>query len=660
MISQGVGPQNQIKSRWPLAQSLALGLIASILLSSYAQAVSVNELLKSSTVQKLQSKWQKFKINGKLGTSQGMQVSDSGFIAGDIGYRFNILPAADSKHHQRLDSFHLGASLGGADILNLGLRGSLQVSFSRVYQTKREAILKAPPLLTEIPSTSKEVIDQMLPGDAVRLEISTGQSLTPNFLGTLISSSNVGLGAGVEKGTGIFIELYRLQNNHLRVRLISDKNSGSLQGAFNIKPYVDFGVLDKVLGGLLSCRPVDFSANQSLEGRPKDTMVVDYTLNLNAEVARVTFDKVFAEVLNLNFSKQLFRLKSESDFGNGLWDTARPFDLLYKRQKAVPPEFQVISRSFKARMLSLNTSLSLGSSCFKIWKLLGQEFNLVSSVRTYDSEERTKDFLYMNSVRDGNRTFVAKSLNSGGHHNFEILYNVSRLDDQNANFINLDSVTDFVISSSSTEEKVTRADRRQLVGDFKYQFRVFSNDVPIESLLLAAKDEKRDVDQNILVSFDPVALKNLPLRSAEQFMALLRDYVTKYPFPNLLPLTNKPSTVENRKAAIEFDVKFIGTHLAKALDPQASPEVFYEEFKILRKNPLFSFISAGFLINLVPPEQLQSTLHFSYVLRSKDENVFVFNFNEDRRTELFKAVSNILGTLNNRSFDVVNQVNELQ
>ena len=127
----GTKLQTTLKSnstRVGFLKPLAGAVFAALVSISYAQAASLQNVLQSPTVEFLQKRWETLKLKADISASPDMEFSNSGFIRGDLGYKFNVEPALNTGYHQRMDSYYFGATLGGAEIIQVGVVGEGHIS----------------------------------------------------------------------------------------------------------------------------------------------------------------------------------------------------------------------------------------------------------------------------------------------------------------------------------------------------------------------------------------------------------------------------------------------------------------------------------------------------------------------------------------------------
>ena len=651
---------HQITIKSILSFSRALGRVtavffAALLSNSYSQAASLKEVLNSDVVQKLQEKWEDLELKGQLDLSKDANFGKAGYLAGEIGYKYNVQPALTSGLHQRVDAYFIGASLGAKDLLQLGVKGHVQVSFSKIHLGKKNAILQRPTSIRKFPFSAKEALENMKAGDAARIEISSAAILGAGFFSDLVQSNFIGLKAAYERGNHTFVEVYRLQNNLFRLRFITNKNTGTASAGVTLKPYLDFGLLDNIINGLLSCKPLDIKQTQGVGELPLDTMVADFQIDLNNEEAKSIYDRAFDEISLMDLRNQFISLQRQDDFATGFWSGFGIFDSYYQSQNLLTQEVKPITRTFKSRMLSEQILISKSSGCFKLWDLKGKESHSVSSIRVYDFQDNPKDLFYLRSLNETGQSLIKKDLNAKGQRDFDMLFNAERMNPQDAATIRLGVLTDFVISLEQEERRLTPKEMGGLLADFKYQYPFYNIEIDLKGLLTALQI-RDDLNLKLRVAIDPLEIHHVPARSVERYVELLRDYVYNHPVRSMIPTTANLKLPIQIGNSYESDIKKIAVGLAKALNPSANVVDFYKEVRTLRKNKMFQFIGAGFIVSLFPRDVRDRAIQFSYTLEQDDTVMYAFSSNNYYNTENYKNIEGIVSALQDRSFDLKTQI----
>nr|HPI41746.1 hypothetical protein [Pseudobdellovibrionaceae bacterium] len=116
--------------------------------------------------------WEKLKVKIKLKIID-QNVSNNDYNLGiRLDYEGISKPAFIKDFHQRLDIWTVKLNLGYEKSFNIGSDFFARVSFSRLFDEKNLS-LSEPYYPNRIPLTTKEAIDKLSPGDAIRIEFSS-------------------------------------------------------------------------------------------------------------------------------------------------------------------------------------------------------------------------------------------------------------------------------------------------------------------------------------------------------------------------------------------------------------------------------------------------------------------------------------------------------
>lgn len=99
-------------------------------------------------------------------------------------------------------------------------------------------------------------------------------------------------------------------------------------------------------------------------------------------------------------------------------------------------------------------------------------------------------------------------------------------------------------------------------------------------------------------------------------------------------------------------IRITAARLAKAFQAGLSNEKRREAFVQLKDVGLFREVGAGFLISLLPKDQLEDSIYYRLVLSAKDKDDLKFEFGKNSNRELYDTLIYIQSVINNRSIDL--------
>jgi hypothetical protein len=100
------------------------------------------------------------------------------------------------------------------------------------------------------------------------------------------------------------------------------------------------------------------------------------------------------------------------------------------------------------------------------------------------------------------------------------------------------------------------------------------------------------------------------------------------------------------------ELRALGPILAFAFDPNQPIEERRQHFLKLRKHALFRETGAGFLVSLIPIDQLEDSIYYRLSISGKKTKNVDFIFGKNLKRDLYDTLMHIQNTMNNRSIDL--------
>jgi hypothetical protein len=159
------------------------------------------------------------------------------------------------------------------------------------------------------------------------------------------------------------------------------------------------------------------------------------------------------------------------------------------------------------------------------------------------------------------------------------------------------------------------------------------------------------------------AVNAIPTLDPPSFKQRYRDYlktlpeIQAYPMPGPTqgidedgpPTNHFGESFENR---FDRDIDLIANQFSIAFNPNQETQARYQAFVRLKDNDLFQETGAGFLIYLLPQNQLESLLGYNLELTAKDKQGVHFQYGRPTQSDLYQSMLYIQDLLNDRSVDL--------
>lgn len=626
---------------------------------------SFADVLKKITDQ-IQEEWDNSTLQADPKLKAGFSVGSISSVTGHLGYSYTVTPAYVQDRHQRIDSYgvKLGAHIGQA--LGVGRSAEAQISFSRLFNRKTQALFAVPKTPRAFPFTADTALQHLGRGTAARLELATDGHIGASFshiaqtgLGTLPAQFS----AALRRGTRYIIDVYRIDQYRVRLRMVATRNMGSFGAKTSVTPLtaVNFGLgfVDNVLNQLFRCELISVEGEQTATNKlPVDSMMVDYVFYLGSPLGVETYNQFFAQILDMNVLQQLSLFQTPEQFYNSVWDYAEVVDEAYQKEKLVAaPQYRIVQREFKGRTLTDFRKISIGSGCFKLWDVDKEVYHGTTGVRSFNDNDQAEDYFYLGTQQLKEFNFLFGLFDE--EHSLEVntLFRAQRENEQNPLSLKPVALSDLVLTRSFKDKKFLGKgtlinEIRTFRKDIEYQYPQFFSNIDWSQYT----QTKQLAYSKLEVLFDSrsVVLLRQKQFSEEQLKRLLQNYIARYPYPNALSTTGVGKHHDPKGGFDRFakDTATIARRLTLIFTPGTSVEVAVKAFSSLRKNRLFQDVGAGFILTLLPQDQIKSLVEATLTIGAKDTPTIEVTSYSAGMSHLYKQVEHIINTINDRSFDL--------
>lgn len=581
-------------------------------------------------------------------------------LSGDIRYRYLVEPAFVKDLHQRFDIYSFSAGLGTSALkgVGLGMNIGMQVTFSRLFENKTDALKSKIYFINRIPWEHQDVAEQLDTGDAVRIEINSDGSIGK---GTEEAAGNfkANLGASVSRGTRFIVDTYKLKGNNVRLRLIATRTEGMLSVSAAISPLeklsVGSGLGDKILGKFLKCHPVSAGASTTLGERlPVDTFMVDYVFNLDNKDAQLAYNQIMSTIKHLHFERHLNFQKNEQKLGEELLKYVQPAEHVFTQDKHKPRNQVGVDRIFKGKTVTELGSFSLKSECLNAWDAQLTTSNSDTNLRSYNRDEVATDQILLTTTTLKKKDYVFGLYGNQNINSMNGLFNASR-DESNLDRLRPTNVTDIIFTQDIQDKDLSTSDVRTIKDQLELAAPTIASTIDWGKLTEGSTKSNGYVRTAFV--FHHEAFKELQKYDAATLYTKLRNYVDNYPDKLSLPANTQHDPTNTTNDKYEADIQDITYKLNRIFHSESHQERL-DGFSELRRQLLFQAIGPGFITSLLPTEKLEDLVYFRLNAGAAKGSSVSFIYGKNDISDIYKSMQYIQAVINDRSFDLRLQLDE--
>lgn len=605
-----------------------------------------------------------------------------------IGYRYKTEPSYKNGYHWRIDNGRLkaGVNLGellGYDQPRIGLSADEGIDFMMVrpYKSKPEASAASPfgYDFTKVanPKTTNEELLKWLPFTSERAlaNMKVGELFTfKSELTVLMDASSLPVSSGLGLMgfthyivSGLYqISIVRLPQDKVELRMVAlrqDKKGGGVSIGFaGGHKILGVRIIDRRIEKILNVTEM-FRADRDF--KTSSLQMVQYRLDLSKKEVRDAYDGIATNLVAFNTAKIANPFQSIDKLTAKLISDVTPFETIYKReyeqQKNVKKEDRKFSvdRSFKGK----NDVAFSDSSGFKIAPIL---FNF------FDGKEYYENMMITSNADE--------SLNYYRLHTYKRTNKFAAL------------LSFFKETSIGMASLLFDSDKDQGFGDlrdisFSWQYRDKSMDagemddvkaavqhaVPqnvYRMINWGAFNQRRDFSNAgfmYRMVIDPRALTALKGNSAIMIYNRLVNYILSVPEPKADPQAGimtaaeggQPPMTRQEALIAKYTVSMwsIATKLAAVFDSRYTNAQRSFDFGQLRFNDLFGEIGPGFLVSMLPAENLPKLVSFEVSMSADDTpSMPTFQYGTPPDRQIYEAAAYIQAVLSTDEFETITQM----
>ncbi len=628
----------------------------------------------------LKDAWEKADVDSDISFNPLEKSFSGGFkLSTPIFYRFRVNPAGYSQRQDKRDIYQLRLSAGFAR-QNWGVSAvaQLEVAFARLIPLEDKIRLDKIYFLNKFPWTAEKALS-FKAGEAARLRITAGiGASTGKDLGVLElptdNDPHAMISASASENSEFLIEIYRLAQNKVEVRVTGIKAPLMLSGCASLNQFIpiDFTAtfFTRWLRPTDIIKPAQFCASSPAPGEyfRVDGKAVVYVFDLDKDKSFI--DPVSGQVITVQevynrFMKPISFIKvfkilntlfNYKEAGNSLLEIIKDENTLAAQDKDLPTNDRRIWRKFQGETRSDPSSRSFISRWFsRVFQFERSSLSSDTNVFSYDDDNKRNEY---------------KFAVSNFYQNWGALWSIFGVQEtrlinglfmaqptpENRYILKPTMVSDIVFFRDFRDKNLGPQEVIRLKDHFRYSHPTIADRIRWGSFDNGKK--KRTALINYQYVFHKEGLANLARLNDRELYFRLRQWVEHHPHPDMLAtslttivkndLDHNPQTivvlsdefrpVKSSSGLIagantldlkgvryndrfENDIRAIAVHLGEILklrdestDQKKSINsvIRYENFQILSKLVLFQDLGPGFLMSLLKIHKIKDLEDYVY------------------------------------------------
>jgi hypothetical protein len=570
-------------------------------------------------------------------------------------------PSYVNGYYTRMDEITLNTGINISKFLDtnqipfgFNMSHNANILFARQFKSQWDSI-KARPynIIENFPINADKAKNNLKTGDFVSFHSALNFVVSKGFY----AYYNAGLSASASAYTLIsgdfLINIYKISENKIRVKFIATTGDGSGLGV-NGGYHCPLRAVGFELANRRIVDWVNFDLNAGGSMGHSNVFLIDFIFNLDDPKAATAYT-------NLISSKAVFRdvsilnpLQSDDTLAEKLLTDMSEVENLVKEDRSLPVSERRVDLVFEGANAADADSTSINFGFKLLHFSLGQNFirNRISNVDRFDSK---KKFLF---------DVFSKS------HRYDALYDlVGGEEIINSNLL-LTAKDDwspdqFYALSLSKEVRAVNFSKKDLqnlqthvaavLPKIQYEKIDWKNwQFPTGSLLNASFKHT--------IFFYREAINQMQTHDPKVLKDLLTKYLVERPRVSCTPHLRKNYglsedsdifyTRNSWLSLFDDDIEAIAKSLAITFNPNESTLNRYNAFLKVKDFPLFIERGAGFLLSLLPQDNIQNLIGYELTLSAKDVEAVSFKLGEIDHENLYKSLLYIQSIINNRSFDL--------
>lgn len=636
---------------------------------------------QSSIGESLQAPQKKSYLNevgdrlSSLDIKADVKLLDTDLIDGlrtSINYRYEVEPSYDGEYHLRMDRGSLNLDVNVGELLNqasdrvgLNLQHGTEFLYVRQFKSKGEALKAIPYGFTKVPTSKRDILSRLpLTAQNIVDNLSVGDFFAfTAHMNIVVSAGSLPLSVATQGFVGTHyllsgefqVHLYKADKDKVRMKLIAirkdEKGINFVAGFGKNHKLIGLKVLDRRIEKVMNLTEVLQINFQKLKS---NLLMVDYMLDLKDARVRSAYDGLVSSVLEFKTLKVVNPKTSKDELTNKLISDVTPFENLYASEYSKPAAQRVVDRFFKGK----NDVDVADSSKFKFAPIVmkfTKQTEYFENMLTSSNPDESLNYYRMHTFQ---RTSEASLWFS--YYKTVSVSRASVLFDSDAKQ-GYGNVRDIVFEWNYRDKALTADELRMIKGAVAQAL-----PAPIASRVnwgaFARETEYANARFIYKMVLNPQSLSALQAMGSGQIYGLLEKYIQTIPAPTADPglVMRSSDEYSGRKLSVvekyQDSMLNIAHYLSKVVDPKLTNEQRANAFAELRFNSLFIEMGPGFLVSLLPLNQLDQLVNFEISLTADDVAPMNFSFGTIQDRKVYEVASYIQSVLTANEFETITQM----
>ncbi|MBC7456978.1 MAG: hypothetical protein H7235_01910 [Bdellovibrionaceae bacterium] len=313
--------------------------------------------------------------------------TDSGFKAG-LDYEYGTIPTLGGGFLS-LDRWNV--SLGYLPNNGIGADIQREVTFIQKFDNRHDSLVREPyNPIKRVPLTAAKA-DKMEEFTFVGFRAPITYSLSATSFNDIIGRSQSFMGVRLFSTSEVDVHIYKMANNHVRVRLFALKDKG-VRGSIGVRLIG----LNTLTNRLVNVNPLEIF----LQKNKTDLFSVDYVFDLNKQEARDQYDQLLGQkykISNIDAVKEQLLAALPNQNGNKIKDIfyndLDEIQSVVKRDANKPANERAVVRLRMAEAETDTIEQGIGVSLTKLISFMFSRKDANTAITMTNVENNKKDYL---------------------------------------------------------------------------------------------------------------------------------------------------------------------------------------------------------------------------------------------------------------------------
>ena len=635
--------------------------LASILTVTFAQTANAglgDYLEKKDIPGKIREEVADLDINfstdlGDFDLVQGVNIAGK--------YRYEVEASYQDQYYTRIDKWDLKANINVGDIVEnfVELPFSFSVNrqnsffFVRQFKEKKAALKALPYSPKRLPLSADLALKNLEPGDFVSmpasLNIAVQAGATTSTVTPVVVSANAGV-YWILSGEFI-VQVFKVDATHVRLKMISRRgyDRGTTAGAGVSFKFFGVRILDRQIDRLFDRDLVQMGYSVN----PGAQFIVDYVFDLKNAEAKEAYDQILKTTLKFKDVVVIKKLDA-SELKDKLVSSFEKAEKVFEADKKLDPKDRRITRIFKGftdyQGHTKKLKMALLFMSYKKDKAYTE-----SKVTFIDKDENNLEFFYPTYSKYMEQKFgkwIFDLKDQSFQNNFAL---IPRLNSENTRAKNPDYGVTFERKDKFLSSKEQRLVQKFMIGQVPT---MFGDKIDLEAWKSGA--DKKDARIYMQLVLKAQGFNYLKTYSLAEIDKRLIAYTVQKKKEHILDDSEENTAWERLK-----DFLFIGRfikqerlhNLAEDIytilqNKEDDSEIMTKKLVKLNEHGIFDKIGVGFLISLLPQEQLEELMYLKIEMTAKDIKAVDYEYGKLNYRALYNELTRVQSRISDRSYDL--------